>query len=155
MGGGNSSYSRAPQSLPGLSPRGRGKRLDVKVGYIRGGSIPAWAGETFVRVAACAVFRVYPRVGGGNRSASKCASTASGLSPRGRGKPPVGIRIRPQTRSIPAWAGETSTSAWGGALNPVYPRVGGGNRAHSSAMGSRNGLSPRGRGKPYNTLHYV
>ena len=50
-------------------------------------------------------------------------------------------------RSIPAWAGETHTSDYGGYQYEVYPRVGGGNAAVSGLPFAIDGLSPRGRGK--------
>ena len=50
-------------------------------------------------------------------------------------------------RSIPAWAGETSSIQALCAVNPVYPRVGGGNPRPPIAASAQAGLSPRGRGK--------
>ena len=66
VGGGNSSYSRAPQSLPGLSPRGRGKLSELWDTDSAGRSIPAWAGETTPSSCHPMQYAVYPRVGGGN-----------------------------------------------------------------------------------------
>ena len=71
------------------------------------GSIPAWAGETVKDTLLRAVYRVYPRVGGGNLCSRQLAIRRRGLSPRGRGK-----RVRVKSSrliigSIPAWAGET------------------------------------------------
>ena len=72
-----------------------------------------------------------------------------GLSPRGRGKPGRCPQSACPSRSIPAWAGETSHRRRPSVEPPVYPRVGGGN-LHAVRQGALDGgLSPRGRGKPY------
>ena len=51
------------------------------------------------------------------------------------------------TRSIPAWAGETDICGQQALPSGVYPRVGGGNAAPRSQRRAAAGLSPRGRGK--------
>ena len=131
----------------GLSPRGRGKRVRPTRDRALLRSIPAWAGETPTSLKAARSNRVYPRVGGGNHLAANHTRRIAGLSPRGRGKP-VGqcIALR-TTRSIPAWAGETTPVERAERLHEVYPRVGGGNLAASMSPASTDGLSPRGRGK--------
>ena len=91
----------------GLSPRGRGKQRRRRRGRGGGGSIPAWAGETEARMARMRTGGVYPRVGGGNRALLAHPAEKAGLSPRGRGKRPVGIARIALQGSIPAWAGET------------------------------------------------
>ena len=72
---------------------------------------------------------------------------ASGLSPRGRGKPLHQRRRRLVQRSIPAWAGETRATRYCRSSKPVYPRVGGGNFTIAPYSPASAGLSPRGRGK--------
>ena len=71
-----------------------------------------------------------------------------GLSPRGRGKPSVAQMRQWVGRSIPAWAGETRARSLGYAAAGVYPRVGGGNGEQTETGAKKQGLSPRGRGKP-------
>ena len=71
-----------------------------------------------------------------------------GLSPRGRGKPVSMAFVVYLAGSIPAWAGETERAMMDYDWQEVYPRVGGGNWAGVSRLALRNGLSPRGRGKP-------
>ena len=71
---------------------------------------------------------VYPRVGGGNNCIIARRSSISGLSPRGRGKRHLSGSPCRILRSIPAWAGETSTCHNRLLLDRVYPRVGGGKR---------------------------
>ena len=131
----------------GLSPRGRGKQAFGVDGRLSIGSIPAWAGETAFAVSPHSLARVYPRVGGGNYAVSGIAIRASGLSPRGRGKPAANCLANASTRSIPAWAGETYLSEANALAVEVYPRVGGGNAHVHIPIRLGKGLSPRGRGK--------
>ena len=91
---------------------------------------------------------VYPRVGGGTTPAAQVRPRVYGLSPRGRGNPAAGTPAKPQSRSIPAWAGEPSSAGGGPAGITVYPRVGGGTGAVANARATLYGLSPRGRGNP-------
>ena len=148
VGGGNSIGGASPKSARGLSPRGRGKPPPSRVAAPAAGSIPAWAGETAAKPGCCARRRVYPRVGGGNSRFNSSSKRAVGLSPRGRGKPETGVNPQVLAGSIPAWAGETMTYSQLLALDEVYPRVGGGNPDYPNPQTYRNGLSPRGRGKP-------
>ena len=90
---------------------------------------------------------VYPRVGGGNRCRVSASVSASGLSPRGRGKPHDAHIVGNDGRSIPAWAGETGRGFGFRCRRRVYPRVGGGNRHARTRRKRKRGLSPRGRGK--------
>ena len=55
--------------------------------------------------------------------------------------------VKPDLRSIPAWAGETGQSARRRPAQWVYPRVGGGNDRKPPPPLYISGLSPRGRGK--------
>ena len=95
---------------------------------------------------------VYPRVGGGNQLRPSSRVSRLGLSPRGRGKPQASIEYLRDTRSIPAWAGETSWSRKGNLRRMVYPRVGGGNANRLVVHSGNSGLSPRGRGKQVRTI---
>ena len=52
-------------------------------------------------------------------------------------------------RSIPAWAGETPSANHCSRSALVYPRVGGGNVNQRPPSRPVGGLSPRGRGKPF------
>ena len=131
----------------GLSPRGRGKPGHYQSVDRRRGSIPAWAGETRAGMVGHLLGKVYPRVGGGNRSLVRRSRYPRGLSPRGRGKPSFGILPRRSKRSIPAWAGETGKVTAKEWIKEVYPRVGGGNLCEPHPAALPIGLSPRGRGK--------
>ena len=152
VGGGNAVVETENGLATGLSPRGRGK-LHCETRRLRGNrSIPAWAGETSRLIAWCEHGRVYPRVGGGNTFNLLVGDASDGLSPRGRGKPLPKAPGENRGRSIPAWAGETSSNLFKCRCARVYPRVGGGNN-HKDDLGPYlNGLSPRGRGKPNQLL---
>ena len=152
MGGGNAEWYRSQLGVEGLSPRGRGKLSAAIISALVYGSIPAWAGETAKQLTRHAAVQVYPRVGGGNGGAGPLQPPRDGLSPRGRGKRWISICTGAWTRSIPAWAGETSSICALAALNAVYPRVGGGNLSLLIWVRVIGGLSPRGRGKHFPTL---
>ena len=107
VGGGNNFHCWRERTAEGLSPRGRGKLLAFCRCRRRRGSIPAWAGETELDTAPAIRLRVYPRVGGGNTAEAWLNLQSEGLSPRGRGKPPLDAAGAYAVGSIPAWAGET------------------------------------------------
>ena len=148
VGGGNLQGQMALAFPFGLSPRGRGKPSWHSNSSSSSGSIPAWAGETKSSRPTWILFRVYPRVGGGNFFRIVNTFFNHGLSPRGRGKPPSAAVPLPAAWSIPAWAGETGVDRLAECHFPVYPRVGGGNAAIAILRPLGVGLSPRGRGKP-------
>ena len=147
VGGGNGEAKGGAASERGLSPRGRGKHQEFVETSQGRRSIPAWAGETVARMPSVQPDEVYPRVGGGNRRRRRRRRSASGLSPRGRGKPRFFQRNHDTIRSIPAWAGETPGAMNVCAAAKVYPRVGGGNEQIGVQRHNSIGLSPRGRGK--------
>ena len=147
VGGGNVRRLYPVLDVEGLSPRGRGKPQPTQFSTPSPGSIPAWAGETDELNAYASPYQVYPRVGGGNRQRSRIDTPRPGLSPRGRGKLSVGYGRVSECRSIPAWAGETSSNTLTLNVSSVYPRVGGGNIFVAEYRLACVGLSPRGRGK--------
>ena len=89
---------------------------------------------------------VYPRVCGGTGLARPCWCARQGLSPRVRGNPEQGPRVRFDVRSIPACAGEPGAVAVAGIAPGVYPRVCGGTTLLSLPVRVPPGLSPRVRG---------
>ena len=106
VGGGTTGAGGFGGYTGGLSPRGRGNRtLRIWRGGARG-SIPAWAGEPEYGCTMAVSLGVYPRVGGGTRSARARRLRAEGLSPRGRGNHAPLEGFHAPTGSIPAWAGE-------------------------------------------------
>ena len=104
--GGSMVKSDSVKTIRGLSPRVRGKlRQDDHIGG-GGRSIPACAGEAFIRLSPVSGWGVYPRVCGGSLLCGGVAAASRGLSPRVRGKR-VGAGVnRHNVRSIPACAGE-------------------------------------------------
>ena len=152
VGGGNPGRQFRRGGVQGLSPRGRGKRPGCDLTMAATGSIPAWAGETAAPARRPLIDGVYPRVGGGNPGRSFHSPSPLGLSPRGRGKPFRQHRLPAPPGSIPAWAGETAIIARHWSVSMVYPRVGGGNRGHRRPGHYPGGLSPRGRGKPFQAM---
>ena len=148
VGGGTPPRKPRMTTCWGLSPRGRGKRPARPARRLSAGSIPAWAGETARSAPDTPAAWVYPRVGGGNAERGPAGDLRRGLSPRGRGKRRALWRRVGYEGSIPAWAGETRCCRTPATTPRVYPRVGGGNAASSTASVGYCGLSPRGRGKP-------
>src|ERR1700761_6865110 len=69
-----------------------------------------------------------------------------GPSPRGRGNRLPPASAFPPARTIPAWAGEPSTTARRVSAWRDHPRVGGGTRDMQPTGDSEGGPSPRGRG---------
>ena len=105
--GGNSSGFPGPAGGVGLSPRVRGKRVHTPAGRRANRSIPACAGETFLRQAVFHRPGVYPRVCGGNVRQWALGRCCRGLSPRVRGKRRYRDVPAALLGSIPACAGET------------------------------------------------
>ena len=90
----------------------------------------------------------HPRVGGENAGLRVATVIAPGSSPRGRGKR-GGRSVRAlRRRLIPAWAGKTRRRGRLRRDVGAHPRVGGENSKASRILGSLDGSSPRGRGKP-------
>ena len=146
--GGNVASQGETEQEAGLSPRGRGKLPRLKLRRSSERSIPAWAGETPPGMRAPVASWVYPRVGGGNGWLAEQSAFSQGLSPRGRGKLEQRCGLMRRRRSIPAWAGETGGYGDEWEHLGVYPRVGGGNLSSLFSPIFKQGLSPRGRGKP-------
>ncbi len=132
--------------MPGLSPRGRGNPISTEAFSLAVRSIPAWAGEPAPGSCWLASARVYPRVGGGTPETLRLILAGQGLSPRGRGNPPMSGTRNSFCRSIPAWAGEPRRQNGNRGGPEVYPRVGGGTLPGRHALCAGRGLSPRGRG---------
>jgi len=130
----------------GLSPRVRGSPDLREFLHLRGGSIPACAGEP--RSTACPgrSWRVYPRVCGGAPARTAKNMSSSGLSPRVRGSPEAQYLVQVLVGSIPACAGEPDFLRIFNSFWRVYPRVCGGAGRNAVVDIARTGLSPRVRG---------
>ena len=90
--------------------------------------------------------RVYPRVCGGTRQRQRLVWRAEGLSPRVRGNHLGNAGRCDVPGSIPACAGEPTSSTLPSSGWRVYPRVCGGTIVYICAGGIVSGLSPRVRG---------
>ena len=146
VGGGTFPGGWWSPSVLGLSPRGRGNRLDCCCYFPGIRSIPAWAGEPVSGQSPVPMSVVYPRVGGGTIIGLVLLRVGFGLSPRGRGNPPRIISLITNFGSIPAWAGEPISTPRPWPPSRVYPRVGGGTGCATPPACRPMGLSPRGRG---------
>ena len=135
-----------PLSHQGLSPRGRGNRIEAASTRPRTRSIPAWAGQPVPPHHQDHLYRVYPRVGGATADTCRATVMRHGLSPRGRGNHQCKPANGQQHRSIPAWAGQPSPDGSWEYSQRVYPRVGGASVYAHRIPYLTPGLSPRGRG---------
>ena len=145
--GGSWMPCRQSFTIPGLSPRVRGKRRVVCNQGGRHRSIPACAGEAGLGLGSSRPAAVYPRVCGGSTLSSCPTGCDGGLSPRVRGKLNQQEADFLAGRSIPACAGEARGRPHQPTAPEVYPRVCGGSRRHTGRQCADEGLSPRVRGK--------
>ena len=124
--GGATSTGRGNLRCPGLSPRVRGSRSDRVAERSTAGSIPAGAGEPLELRAGGWDEPVYPRGCGGAAFKSASGGVLTGLSPRVRGSHGPGRAARPGRGSIPAGAGEPTSTRSRSGPRRVYPRGCGG-----------------------------
>ncbi len=146
MGGEHGSVSCAASSRPGSSPRGRGTQKKGLISKRANRFIPAWAGNTRRNRWTGRRAAVHPRVGGEHVDMGAAVGACAGSSPRGRGTRHRGAKRKRRRRFIPAWAGNTCSSATVAIASAVHPRVGGEHCARPCGVIGRPGSSPRGRG---------
>ena len=89
----------------------------------------------------------HPRACGENGLSVDHVRPRSGSSPRVRGKPPSGTRVRRRGRLIPARAGKTVSGSAITFPSGAHPRACGENPHGRRPVVSRGGSSPRVRGK--------
>ncbi len=106
----------------GLSPRVRGSRHIFLPSLLRLGSIPASAGQPVGCMLCGVTDMVYPRECGAAVTGYAGCTSSTGLSPRVRGSQRHTITLSAKYRSIPASAGQPSTSSLPASKNSVYPR---------------------------------
>ena len=147
--GGTDGSLTALTTPAGLSPRVRGNRVIDSEGIHRQRSIPARAGEPLLGYRAPIISEVYPRACGGTFKSLTPSASTRGLSPRVRGNPGVSCGRAQHYGSIPARAGEPSTSALTSRMSTVYPRACGGTGTLHQTHAGLGGLSPRVRGNQY------
>ena len=144
--GGSRPPVRALTACRGLSPPTRGIQWRELCGVVRGGSIPAYAGDPRVAPVSAVQGAVYPRLRGGSRLDRLPNPPAHGLSPPTRGiLRRVRIPRRVQ-RSIPAYAGDPPVKAIAAPSHWVYPRLRGGSPLYPPIAIAWTGLSPPTRG---------
>ena len=135
-----------PLNDSGLSPRVRGNPPTPTPPIRPPGSIPACAGEPAILFLHRPIIQVYPRVCGGTRRHQPPIFAGKGLSPRVRGNLMRTARPFFTLRSIPACAGEPTSSVKSQVNDMVYPRVCGGTTRRTTIALQITGLSPRVRG---------
>ena len=113
------------------------------------GLIPAWAGKTKGGTTLHQGSWAHPRVGGENALLICRLKSATGSSPRGRGKLQDFAARLQATGLIPAWAGKTAGVPWYADGRRAHPRVGGENLSSGWHPLKGPGSSPRGRGKRF------
>ncbi len=130
----------------GPSPRARGSRLLSDRSRFHVGSIPACAGQSNERHCGPFCLRVHPRVRGAVRETRLENGVTTGPSPRARGSPRYPELAEAFYGSIPACAGQSSTSCQRPRRNSVHPRVRGAVPWSAQQHRQRSGPSPRARG---------
>ena len=95
----------------GSSPRMRGTRWDVHRWPLPAGIIPAYAGNTHRRAGRTPFVRDHPRVCGEHHRTQSHPYASMGSSPRMRGTPCDLFLAAIEVGIIPAYAGNTITSA--------------------------------------------
>ena len=146
VGGEHSLLRVSYATAHGSSPRGRGTRRQQGQLAPAGRFIPAWAGNTTIRIASSSLATVHPRVGGEHAIERETRMMHDGSSPRGRGTPSTAPVCACSYRFIPAWAGNTQYGPGVCLLISVHPRVGGEHLFAEHREHVAIGSSPRGRG---------
>ena len=131
----------------GSSPRVRGKpQGPCPVGRL-GGLIPARAGKTHLTEEEEACTKAHPRACGENSGEVSSSRSATGSSPRVRGKPHQLGGQGPRRRLIPARAGKTRGASKPASGLEAHPRACGENARRCRRRRGGRGSSPRVRGK--------
>ena len=148
-GGENTAMQSLNGSIPGSSPRGRGKLEVWSEGSLRWRLIPARAGKTRRILREVRPRQAHPRAGGENAPPLRRTLVPTGSSPRGRGKRMASLPRPAPSRLIPARAGKTFPGWLNRGARRAHPRAGGENGAWLCGCLGLWGSSPRGRGKRY------
>ena len=131
----------------GRSPRMRGRHPRNALQILAQGSIPAHAGETQPPSLFRRSAEVDPRACGGDVVHMLRKIKVLGRSPRMRGRRYAINKALEAYRSIPAHAGETSTSLPCDCTDTVDPRACGGDGPQGIQEAGPGGRSPRMRGR--------
>ena len=107
MGGEHRWHRLARLRAAGSSPHGRGTRGRRLAQQLVRRVIPAWAGNTLHVDGTTDWQPGHPRMGGEHTIFGACKVRQFGSSPHGRGTRQPTVPPAPDTRVIPAWAGNT------------------------------------------------
>ena len=121
--GENATPKPRSNSVPGSSPRVRGKRYDFSTSPHFSGLIPACAGKTVSTRSVTTPIGAHPRVCGENKVVSGDAWPRTGSSPRVRGKRGHWCLLSHVSGLIPACAGKTESCCLLCHLMVAHPRV--------------------------------
>ena len=130
----------------GSSPRMRGTRDAQQAGYLRGGIIPAYAGNTLRFIASSPSTWDHPRVCGEHTFYDVFRRSAMGSSPRMRGTPEICLITLTPAGIIPAYAGNTYAAHYFRPVARDHPRVCGEHPICAANPEAVLGSSPRMRG---------
>ena len=125
----------------------RGKHRLQELEEFRRRIIPAHAGQTCPSTSVCLPTMDHPRACGANSVSGSSHGTASGSSPRMRGKQGYALAECQSVRIIPAHAGQTSVLRVVPTYCTDHPRACGANGAPETNGRTITGSSPRMRGK--------
>ena len=126
----------------------RGTPLPGIANALVSGVIPAYAGNTRLRLRCGASPWDHPRVCGEHQGFLDLLNEGRGSSPRMRGTPVASFATIAVTGIIPAYAGNTSQCAALRAVLRDHPRVCGEHMSATSLAVRLTGSSPRMRGTP-------
>ena len=139
--------SICPPSLGwGSSPRMRGTHHVARVGGVRPGIIPAYAGNTHIRCQSTPQPWDHPRVCGEHVSDWADLASALGSSPRMRGTLLLPLPLPNGRGIIPAYAGNTPVMMDAKRRLGDHPRVCGEHQLKTNILSTYPGSSPRMRG---------
>ena len=133
-------------AVVGSSPRMRGTRIGDSVDEASDGIIPAYAGNTLLRISYLATIWDHPRVCGEHLKAAAKTETSKGSSPRMRGTQRRWRWSAYRAGIIPAYAGNTPAKNFLTVSLRDHPRVCGEHTVNGSMLGRSMGSSPRMRG---------
>ena len=145
--GANPTRCRSTVKSVGSSPRMRGKLRRRGRGHHLRRIIPAHAGQTSLLQERPTVGLDHPRACGANGASIGFHKRHGGSSPRMRGKPIVQQIALREGGIIPAHAGQTYFRIHTDDVGADHPRACGANKQWAAAPMTRNGSSPRMRGK--------
>ena len=138
--------TRLLQCTGGSSPRARGTRGRRLQNGQPARFIPASAGNTDSQAFDDRQDAVHPRERGEHPIQSAPAMATGGSSPRARGTRPLHLHRRPDSRFIPASAGNTFNINNRLRSHSVHPRERGEHAGAGDEGGELGGSSPRARG---------